>query len=94
MNKSMLIAFGLLLGLVLPPMSFALFFAFRPEILGMERLEPSLFKIVNVRVLTLGLMLNAGAFFACLRFNWDALARGVLYGTVAWMAAIFLYWFI
>ena len=90
MNKSMITAFGVLLGLALPPMSFALFFVFRPEILGMQRLEPSLFKVVNVRVLTLGLMLNAGAFFGALRFEWDAFARGILYGTVAWMAGIFI----
>jgi hypothetical protein len=94
MNKTIFVIFGLAIGLILPPLSFALFFAFRPEILGVQRLEPSVFKIVNIRVLTLGLMMNAGAFFGALQLNWEGLARGILYATGLWMVAIFFYWFV
>ncbi len=85
---------GMVTGLLLPPLVLWLIFNFRPELLSIQNFDAEVIKVINVQLITLGILLNAGAFFLFLKLEKEAMSRGVLIITVAYLIAIFIYRFL
>jgi hypothetical protein len=85
---------GMLTGLVIPPVALWLIFSFRPELLAVQSFDETVIKVINVQLISLGILLNAAAFFLYLRLDKEAMGRGVLIITVAYLIAIFIYRFL
>ncbi|MCC5918649.1 MAG: hypothetical protein JJU02_15105 [Cryomorphaceae bacterium] len=83
--------FGLIIAVVLPPVTLILF----SQIHGYEINDPGayreLIKVLNVRLLSASVIVNVGVFFLGLKFDKELFSRGVLYGTVLVFVAILLY---
>lgn len=85
---------GIATGLVLPPLVLWIIFNFRSELLAIQSFDADVIKVINVQLITLGILLNAGAFFLFLRLNKEVMSRGVLIITVIYLIAIFIYRFL
>jgi hypothetical protein len=85
---------GLVTGLALPPLVLWFIFNFRSELLAVQSFDSEVIKVINVQLVTLGILLNAAAFFLCMRLNREAMGRGVLISTVCYLIAIFIYRFL
>lgn len=68
----------------------------RPELIGIQRLETeeAIIKQVNVQIITLGMIINAGLFFLFLRFHKEDISRGILFMSVIYLIGIFIYRFL
>ncbi len=93
-NHTVQLIAGMLTGLALPPLALWLIFTFRSELLALQSFDDEVIKVINVQLITLGILLNAGAFFLFLRLNKEAMGRGVLIVTVLYLLAIFIYRFL
>lgn len=93
-NNQTQLVLGLLTGLALPPLVLWLIFNFRSELLAVQSFDDDVIKVINVQLITLGILLNAGAFFLFLRLNRETMGRGVLISTVCYLIAIFIYRFL
>ncbi len=86
---------GLLIGLITPLFGIALILEARPELLGIQSIsEDELIKQINVQIITLGMMINAGLFFIFLRFDKEDISRGILFISVIYLLGIFIYRFL
>ncbi len=98
MKKSVLTAplwwLGVFLGLVMPILGVFLMLESRPELLGIQNFEGAVVKQINVQIITLGLIINAGLFFLFLKLNKELLSQGLLLMTVLYLVAIFFYRFL
>ena len=89
------LALGWLLGAALPPLAFWLILQARPELQGLQRYEEiALVKHINVELITMGMILNAALFFTFLRFNREAVSRGILIASLMWLLAALIYKFL
>ena len=86
---------GLLIGLITPLFGIALILDARPELVGIQRIsEEELIKQINVQIITLGMIINAGLFFLFLRMKRDSVSQGILFVSVIYLIAIFIYRFL
>ena len=66
----------------------------RPELVGIQRFEGDVIKQVNVQIITLGMLINAGLFFLSLKFEKEEIGRGILSISVVYLVVIFIYRFL
>lgn len=85
---------GLLLGLVMPLLGIGLVMEARPELLALRQFEDEVVKQVNVQIITLGMIINAALFFLFLRLDKEEVSRGILFISVLYLLAIFIYRFL
>ncbi len=71
-----------------------LFFEINPEFKMYDDFDPDAFKDLIFQIASIGLILNAGLFFASLRFNKELVSRGVLHASLVFLIAISLYRFV
>lgn len=84
---------GLVIGLLMPLLGVLLMLELRPELVGIQRFEGDVIKQVNVQIITLGMLINAGLFFLTLRFDKEEIGRGILAISVVYLVVIFIYRF-
>lgn len=85
---------GLVVGLLMPLLGVLLMLELRPELVGIQRFEGDVIKQVNVQIITLGMLINAGLFFLTLRFDKEEIGRGILSISVVYLVVIFIYRFL
>ncbi len=85
---------GIFVGLIMPVIGVYLMLDLRPELLGIQRFEGVIVKQVNVQIITLGMIINAGLFFIALRLDREEIGRGILFMSVLYLVAIFVYRFL
>lgn len=85
---------GILIGLIMPLFGIYLMVEARPELLGIQRFEGVIVKQVNVQIITLGMIINAGLFFLFLRLDKEDASQGILSTSVLYLIAIFIYRFL
>jgi hypothetical protein len=83
--------FSLILAIILPVVSLYVFSKTHGYSIQEKGAIKELVKVLNVRLLSASVLLNAGLFFLALRFDKELVARGILYGTVMVFALIFIY---
>lgn len=67
----------------------------RPELVGLQQYDQeNLVKQVNVQIVTLGMIINAGLFFLFLRLHREEMSRGLLFISVVYLVVIFIYRFL
>lgn len=66
----------------------------RPELVGIQKFEGDIVKQVNVKIITLGMIINAGLFFVALQLNKEEAGRGILMSSVLYLIGIFIYRFL
>ena len=86
--------FGMLAGLILPPVSLWLIMVLRPEYEVINLIDPQFMLEVSFQMLALGMLGNGLFFFLALRLNKDEFSRGVLLSSIVWLAVIALVKFI
>lgn len=84
---------GLVIGLLMPMLGVLLMLESRPELVGIQRFEGDIIKQVNVQIITLGMIINAGLFFLSLKFDKEEIGRGILSISVVYLVVIFIYRF-
>lgn len=84
---------GLVIGLLMPLLGVLLMLELRPELVGIQRFEGDVIKQVNVQIITLGMLINAGLFFLSLRLDKEEIGRGILAISVVYLVVIFIYRF-
>ncbi len=90
MTAKQQLALGLVLGLLLPPLSLWLILKAKPEFMAIARINAEAMAQLNLQLLTLGMLANGLAFFGGLRFNKEAFARGILFASLIWLIGIVL----
>ncbi len=85
---------GLLLGLAMPVIGVWVIFQLRPELTGLQRFDHEMIKHVNVQLVTFGMIMNAGLFFLFLKLDKENISQGILFTSVLYLIAIFVYWFL
>ena len=85
---------GLFVGLIMPIVGVALMMETHPDLVGIQRIDSEFVKQVNVQIITLGMLINAGLFFLSLRFDKEEVGRGILAITVVYLIVIFIYRFL
>ncbi|AEV32454.1 hypothetical protein [Owenweeksia hongkongensis] len=85
---------GLVIGLLMPLLGILLMIESRPELVGIQRFEGDIIKQVNVQIITLGMIINAGLFFLSLKFDKEEIGRGILSISVVYLVVIFIYRFL
>jgi len=85
---------GLVIGLLMPLLGILLMLESRPELVGIQRFEGDIIKQVNVQIITLGMIINAGLFFLSLKFDKEEIGRGILSISVVYLIVIFIYRFL
>lgn len=85
---------GLLIGVVMPIFGIFLITEARPELLGIQKLDHNVVKQVNVQIITLGMIINAGLFFLVMRLNREEVGQGILFASVIYLVLIFIYRFL
>lgn len=89
-----LFGLGLFIGLVMPLLGVYLMLEARPELIGIQRFEGEIIKQINVQIITLGMIINAGMFFIFLKLDKEEISRGILIMSVVYLVAIFIYRFL
>jgi uncharacterized membrane protein YozB (DUF420 family) len=87
------IVLGVAIGLAMPALGVVLMLVLRPELQSIQQFEAEIVKQVNVQLITLGMIINAGLFFLFMRFNQEAISRGILLASLALLIGIFVYRF-
>lgn len=88
------IVLGIFIGLAMPALGVMLMLTLRPELQSIQQFEDEIVKQVNVQLITLGMIINAGLFFLFMRFNREAISRGILVASVSLLILIFVYRFL
>ena len=78
----------------MPLLGILLMIESRPELVGIQRFEGDIIKQVNVQIITLGMIINAGLFFLSLKFDKEEIGRGILSISVVYLVVIFIYRFL
>lgn len=86
--------FGFVIGILTPVLGIFLVLNARPELLGIQEMNSDIVKVINTQIITLGMIINAGLFFACLKFDKEEVSKGVLFTTVIYLVLIFVYRFL
>ncbi len=85
---------GLVIGLLMPLLGVLLIFEARPELLGIQKYEEDIVKHINVQIVTMGMLINAGLFFLFLKMDREDMSRGLLFISVVYLLVIFIYRFL
>ena len=85
---------GLIIGLIMPIFGIALMMEAYPDLVGIQRFDSEIVKQVNVQVITLGMIINAGLFFLFLKLEKEEVGRGILFISVLYLIVIFIYRFL
>lgn len=85
---------GIIIGLLMPLLGVYLMLDTRPELVGIQKFEGDIVKQVNVKIITLGMIINAGLFFVALQLNKEEAGRGILMSSVLYLIGIFIYRFL
>lgn len=85
---------GLVIGLIMPILGIGLMMQAYPDLVGMQRFDSDIVKQVNVQVITLGMLINAGMFFLFLKLEKEEVGRGILSISVFYLIVIFIYRFL
>jgi formate-dependent nitrite reductase membrane component NrfD len=94
-NKlSLQLLLGIIIGLLMPLLGVYLMLDTRPELVGIQKFEGDIVKQVNVKIITLGMIINAGLFFVALQLNKEEAGRGILMSSVLYLIGIFIYRFL
>ncbi len=91
---SLQLLLGIFIGLIMPLFGVYLMLDLRPELLGIQRFEGEVVKQVNVQIITLGMIINVGLFFIALKLNKEEVGRGILFMSVLYLVAVFIYRFL
>ncbi|TVQ78358.1 MAG: hypothetical protein EA358_05180 [Flavobacteriales bacterium] len=83
--------FTFIIAMILPVITLYIFSKTHGYNIQQEGAIKELVKVLNVRLLSASVILNAGLFFLALKFDKELIARGILYGTVVVFALIFIY---
>lgn len=93
-NYYVQMATGIFLGLLMPALGTWLMLSLRPELAGIQEYSHDVVKSVNVRIITLGMIINAALFFVFIRFKREGISQGILVISVAELVAVFIYRFL
>lgn len=93
-NYYVQLATGIVLGLLMPALGTWLMLNLRPELAGIQEYNHDVVKSVNVRIITLGMIINAALFFVFIRFKREGISQGILVISVAELVAVFIYRFL
>ena len=85
---------GIFVGLLMPVIGIFMMLEARPELAGIQRFDMEIVKQINVEIITLGMIINAGLFFLFLRFKQEAVSQGILISSVIVLILIFIYRFL
>ena len=85
---------GLIIGIVMPVFGIALMMQAHPDLVGIQRFDAEIVKQVNVQVITLGMIINAGLFFVFLKLHKEDVGQGILFVSVIYLILIFIYRFL
>lgn len=85
------ISIGILIGIAMPILGVILMLSLRPELQSIQQFEDEVVKQVNVQLITLGMIINAGLFFLFMKYNKEAISRGILVASVSLLILIFVY---
>lgn len=85
---------GILIGALVPPLALWAIFSFRNELVALQSFDDEVIKVINVQLITLGILLNAAVFFLFLKLDKESISRGVLISTVLYLILIFIYRFL
>lgn len=85
---------GMIAGMIIPILGIFLVLNARPEILGIQGMDQDVVKVINTQIITLGMIINAALFFACLKFNKESASQGILFISVVYLVLIFVYRFL
>ncbi len=85
---------GFVLGAMMPLLGIFIVLEARPELMGIQRFEGEIVKHINTQIITLGMIINAALFFLFLRFNREEVSQGILFISVIYLIAIFIYRFL
>lgn len=66
----------------------------RPELAGIQHFDSDIVKMVNVQIITLGMLINAALFFVFMHFHKESISRGILLISVLELVLIFIYRFL
>jgi uncharacterized membrane protein YozB (DUF420 family) len=75
----------------MPILGVILMLSLRPELQSIQQFEDEVVKQVNVQLITLGMIINAGLFFLFMKYNKEAISRGILVASVSLLILIFVY---
>lgn len=85
---------GIFLGLLMPLLGIWIMIALRPELAGIQRFDSEIVKMVNVQIITLGMLINTALFFVFIHFHKEQVSRGILLISVLELVLIFIYRFL
>lgn len=85
---------GVFIGLLMPIIGIFVVLAARPELQSIQQYESEVVKQLNLQLVTLGMLINAGLFFLFIRLDKEAISRGILLASVFCLIAIFIYRFL
>ncbi len=85
---------GLAIGLVMPILGVYLMLLSRPELIGIQGFDSDIVRQINVQIITLGMIINAGLFFLFLKLEKEEMGSGILSMSVVYLIVIFIYRFL
>lgn len=95
MNKEkILVGVGIILGFIFPILGVFILQSSRPEFSAFKNMSEQASIIINTRLLTFALMLDALIFFLFVKLNLDSIARGLLITTGILLATLVVFEFI
>jgi hypothetical protein len=85
---------GLIVGILLPPLSLFLVLSFKPELLAVGRIDTTSMMNLILQIVSIGLLGNGLAFFAGLRLNKDYFSKGILSSSLIFLVIIVAFKFL
>jgi len=85
---------GFIFGLLTPLFGMAVFLQVYPMLATVNNWNDPAWQLILIRLTTFGVMLNALVFFIALRFNKEAIAKGVLWACGAYLLPLLILQFV
>jgi uncharacterized membrane protein YozB (DUF420 family) len=85
---------GIIIGFSMPVVGIFLMLLAHPQLETLQQYEAEVVKQVNVKLVTLGMLINAGLFFLFMRWQKEEISRGILLASVVCLLVIFGYRFL
>ena len=85
---------GFVSGIIAPLFGLVMFFEIKPEFKMYDNFDPESFKSLIFQIATIGLILNMGLFFASLKFNKEAISKGVMHASIVFLVCVVVYKFV
>ncbi len=92
-KKNILTGVGIILGFIFPLIGVFILENTRPEFSTFKNLSEQASLIINTRLLTFALMLDALVFFLFVKLNLDSIARGLLIAASIFLVTLVIFEF-